>query len=174
MNDRPHTRSTSVVGFVNGVRSLLGLHDLPCIWLAGTEQDDETNCVVANALGLPVGASDHDDWSTGSKWVMRLRSNNGARLVGLASGLDWRVNPAEVALPEELELCTGVSRWYTSGGRLDLRDLCAIHADLAFGVLRVRRGSRTLRRSDIELPSPATRFDAEHNRAEPALPAGSR
>lgn len=57
MNDQPNTRSTSVLGFLNGVRSLLGLHDLPCIWLAETERDDETNCIVANALRLPVGPS---------------------------------------------------------------------------------------------------------------------
>lgn len=56
MTDLPHSRPTSVLGFVNGIRDLLGGDDLPWIWLAGTEQDDETNCIVANALGLPVGA----------------------------------------------------------------------------------------------------------------------
>lgn len=102
MNELPHTRPTSVLGFVKGLRTLLGLSDLPCIWLAGTEQDDETNCIVANALGLPVGASDHDDWGSESKWVMRLPSAAAAQIVGFATGLDWRADPAEVALPEEL------------------------------------------------------------------------
>lgn len=102
MTDLPHARPTSVLVFVNGIRGLLGRDDLPCIWLAGTEQDDETNCIVANALGLPVGASDHDDWDSDSKWVMRLPSAAIAQMIGLATGLGWRADPAEVALPEEL------------------------------------------------------------------------
>jgi hypothetical protein len=92
----------SVLGFVNDIRGLLGCDALPWIWLAGTEQDDETNCIVANALGVPVGASDHDDWDSDSTWVMHLPSAAIAEMIGLATGLDWRADPAEVALPEEL------------------------------------------------------------------------
>ncbi len=60
--------------------------------------------------------------------------------------LDERV--ATLAL---LELCTGVSDWYRPSGRLGLDELCAIHTDLAFAVLRARRGRRPLRRSDLGL-----------------------
>ena len=102
MSDLRHTRPTSVLGFVNAIRGRFGRDDLACIWLAGTEQDDETNCIVANALGLPVGASHHDDWDSDCKWVMRLPSADTAEMIGLATGLDWRADPAEVALPEEL------------------------------------------------------------------------
>lgn len=51
---------------------------------------------------MPVGASDHDDWRTDSKWVMRLPSAAIVHMIGLATELDWRADPAEVALPEEL------------------------------------------------------------------------
>jgi len=102
MNDQALIRPTSVLDFVNRVRSLLALDDLPCVWLSGTEQDDETNCIVANALGLPVGESEHEDWSGESRWVMRLPDPATARLVGVATGLDWRAQPAEAALPDVL------------------------------------------------------------------------
>lgn len=102
MIDLPHTHPTSVLGFVNRIRGLLGRDGLSWIWLAGTEQDDETNCIVANALGVPVGASDHDDWDSDSKWVMRLPTAAIAQIIGVQAGLDWRADPGEVALPEEL------------------------------------------------------------------------
>ncbi len=102
MTDLLRSRSDSVLGLVNGIRGLLGRDLLSWIWLAGTEQDDETNCIVANALGVPVGASDHDDWDGDSKWVMRLPSAAVAQMIGVQAGLDWRADPAEVALPEEL------------------------------------------------------------------------
>jgi hypothetical protein len=102
MTDLPYRRPTSVLGFVNRIRDLLGSDDLPSIRLAGTEQDDETNCIVANALGVPVGASDHHDWDSDSKWVMRLPSATIAQLISRATDLEWRADPAEVALPKEL------------------------------------------------------------------------
>lgn len=92
---------TSVLDFVNRVRALLGLEVVPDIRLAGTEQDDETNCIVANALGVPVGPS-HDDRGGELRWVMRLPDPAVAEMLGLATGLEWRFEPAEVALPEEL------------------------------------------------------------------------
>lgn len=61
----------SVLDFFNRVRTLLELNELPCAWMSGTEQDDETNCIVATALGAPVGESEHPDWSADSRWVMR-------------------------------------------------------------------------------------------------------
>jgi AcrR family transcriptional regulator len=138
------------------------------VWLHGTRP---LSTSITDAEIRALSGQAHED-------IMKLRDASDDvwnRIVG--EGVEARrfdVIDARVATLAVLELCTGVSRWYTPGGRLDLRELCAIHADLAFGVLRVRRRARTLRRSDIELPSPATRFDAEHNRAEPALPAGSR
>lgn len=57
-----------------------------------------------------------------------------------------------------LELCTGVSKWYRPGGRLTLEDLCRMHADLAFGVLRAHRGRRSLRRADLRVEEPSQRF----------------
>jgi AcrR family transcriptional regulator len=66
-----------------------------------------------------------------------------------------------VATLAVLDLCTGVSKWYTPSGRLRLGDLCIIHTDLVFGTLRARRGRRPLRRADIRLPSPVERFALE-------------
>ncbi len=86
------------------------------MWLSGTEEDAETNCVVATAQGVPVGESEHPDWSADSKRVMRLPDRAMARVVGMVTEREWRTYPPEVALPEEVmdgcvaPLCRGGKR----------------------------------------------------------------
>jgi len=57
-----------------------------------------------------------------------------------------------------LELCTGVAHWYTTGGKHSLLEVCAMHADWAFGIVRARRDGDFLRRGDLALPPPTERF----------------
>src|SRR4051812_39532675 len=92
----------SLLEFVNRIRTLIDLTEMPCIWLTGTAQDDEANCIVATALGLPVGQSENLGWSAESRWVMRMPDRATARLVGIVTDLDWRADPPEVALPDEV------------------------------------------------------------------------
>ena len=92
----------SVLDFCNRIRTLLDLDELPCLWLAGTEQDDDEACVVATALGTPVGPSDHPDWESEDRMVMRFADRATARLVGVITELPWREDPPEVQLPEEI------------------------------------------------------------------------
>jgi AcrR family transcriptional regulator len=90
---------------------------------------------------------------------------------GVAAGR-FEVLDERVATLAVLELCTGVSQWYAPGGRLGLDELCSMHADLAFGVLRARRGRRLLRRADLRLQKPSERFPIP-GAAESRLPNGS-
>lgn len=52
-----------------------------------------------------------------------------------------------------IELCTGVSHWYTPAGERRLTELCALHADWALGLVRARA-----RRADLTLPPPGERL----------------
>jgi hypothetical protein len=44
---------TSVLEFINRVRTIRGRHELGAIALLGTERDDEDNCVVGWRLSCP-------------------------------------------------------------------------------------------------------------------------
>jgi AcrR family transcriptional regulator len=94
-------------------------------------------------------------------WTSVVREGTDA---GRYEVLDERV--ATLAI---LELCTGVSEWYAPGGRLELDELCSIHADMALGLLRARRGRRAVRRADLELPKPSELF-ADVGAIESGLP----
>jgi AcrR family transcriptional regulator len=76
---------------------------------------------------------------------------------GVADGSFDLSDPALTAIGL-LELCTGVSHWYSKRGKRNLLDLCALHVDWAFGMVRASRDGRPLRRQDVALPSPAAWF----------------
>lgn len=92
----------TIMEFVNAARRLLALPPVDRLPLMSTEQDDEDCCIVAAALGVPVGASAHADWSAADTWVMRVPDAGVAARLGERLGLAWRSAPAEVALPSEL------------------------------------------------------------------------
>lgn len=92
----------SVLDFVNRVRALTGASPLPGLPLLGTEPDDEERDVLRSALGVSVGASEHSDWSTQGRWVMRFHDASNAERVASALGQEWLDEPPEVALPDAL------------------------------------------------------------------------
>lgn len=55
-----------------------------------------------------------------------------------------------------LELCNGVSLWYSAHGRLSLEEVCSIHADLGLGMVRASSDGLPIRREHLDLPSPAS------------------
>jgi hypothetical protein len=88
----------SLLEWVNSVRTLLDRPELPGIELDRTERDDDENCVVAMALGQPVGPSAASEDAL--DWVIRFDDGRVARRVGIIMGLKWRPEPPEVDLPE--------------------------------------------------------------------------
>ncbi len=92
----------SLLDFANRIRTLQELEEERVVWVRGTEPDDERNCVVARALGVPIGESAHHEWAREGRWVMRFADRLAARRVGTVTGLAWLPEPAEVALPDVL------------------------------------------------------------------------
>jgi hypothetical protein len=92
----------SVLAFINRIRTLRDLDEWSALPLLGTEADDDHNDVVAAALGVPVGESEHPEWGAQSRWVMRFADRLTARRVGIACGLEWVPEPPEVRLPDAL------------------------------------------------------------------------
>jgi len=92
----------SVLDFINRIRTLQQLDEWNALPLLGAEADDEHNDVVAAALGVPVGESEHPDWAAQGHWVMRFPDRLTARRVGIVCGLAWLPEPPEVRLPDAL------------------------------------------------------------------------
>lgn len=93
---------TSVLDYVNRVRVLLGSSVLPGLPLLGTEADAEGRDVLGTALGVPIGRSEHPDWASRERWVMRFDDVSTAERVATALGSEWVATPPEVVLPGEL------------------------------------------------------------------------
>ena len=55
--------------------------------------------MLGSALSVPVGGSDHPNWSH-ERWVIRLEDASTAERVGTALGQEWVAEPPEVALPD--------------------------------------------------------------------------
>lgn len=91
----------SVLAYVNWVRALLGSPALPGLPLLGTEADREGRDVLASALGVLIGGSEHRDWSP-ERWMMRLDDAATAERVATALGQEWVAEPPEVRLPDDL------------------------------------------------------------------------
>ncbi len=92
----------SVLDFINRVRTLQDLGEWGALPLLRTEADDEHHDVVASALGVSVGESEHHDWAAQGRWVMRFADRLTARRIGIVTGLEWRGDPPEVQLPDAL------------------------------------------------------------------------
>lgn len=93
---------TSVLDFINRVRTICELTEWVELPFLGTEPDHETGCVVAAALGVPVGESGNPEWAAQGLWVMRFDDLRLARRVGVVTGQAWLSESPEVRLPEVL------------------------------------------------------------------------
>jgi hypothetical protein len=87
----------SLLDFVNRVRTIQDLDEIPYLLLDGTETDDGENCVLARALGVPIYPVDHGD-----RMEMHFRTAQMARRVGVVMYLEWRSDPPAVLLPHEV------------------------------------------------------------------------
>ena len=60
-----------------------------------------------------------------------------------------------------LEMCNGVTRWFSPKGPTSLEDVADAFADLALGMVRARHRRRALKVSDLKLPpKPSKRTDS--------------
>jgi AcrR family transcriptional regulator len=126
--------------------TLVELH----VWLHGTRPDA---ALVADTEVRALHGEARDE-------ILELRDRYEAiwRAVvddGTAAGV-FDVEDPRLATIALLGLSGQVSQWYTPEGRLTLEEVCAMHADLALGMVRARRGNRPVRRARLELASPST------------------
>jgi AcrR family transcriptional regulator len=118
------------------------------VWLHGARPratliaDTEVRALGGRARGQIVALRDRYE----ATWRAVLADG---RRAGRFDVADDRV--AATAL---LGLCNQVSHWYSPHGRLALAAVCAMHADLALGLVRARRGTRPVRRAQLSLPEP--------------------
>lgn len=89
---------------------------------------------------------------------------------GAASGLFEPQNPkiASIAL---LEMCNGVSRWYSPDGQLQLEEVCALFADWALAMVRVQGDYATMLAEELDTPDSYYIFDPEAARESPEASA---
>ena len=73
-----------------------------------------------------------------------------------------------------LDLCNGVSQWYTSGGRLSLEKVCSMHADLGLGMVRAQMNGNDVRRDQLTLPPPRDLLGFGPGVEDPSLSGKSR
>jgi AcrR family transcriptional regulator len=73
---------------------------------------------------------------------------------GRAAGV-FQIEDVRLARLALVEMCNGVSRWYSPRGPATLAELGDHFAEMSLALLRARRGSRPLRLADVGLP-PAT------------------
>jgi len=84
------------------------------------------------------------------------------------------VPDAQVAVNGLLKMATNVAHWYRPSGRLKLPELCAMHADLALGMVRATAGRRAVRRAALDLPEAGAAFSARGGRAPRRAPSRAR
>jgi AcrR family transcriptional regulator len=77
---------------------------------------------------------------------------------GVACDL-FRVENPKIAALALLEMCNGVSRWYSPDGQLSLEELCAYFADMALALVRVQGDYGSLLAEQLEPPSVYYMFD---------------
>jgi AcrR family transcriptional regulator len=124
--------------------TLVELH----VWMHGTRPqatlvaDTEVRALRGTARDEIVGLRDRYE----AIWRAVLTDGRGAGTFDLE---DERITATAL-----LGLCSQVSHWYSPGGRLPLEQVCAMHADLALGMVCARRGARPVRRAQLTLASP--------------------
>jgi AcrR family transcriptional regulator len=60
-----------------------------------------------------------------------------------------------------LEMCTGVSHWFSPTGELTLAHICRVYADMALALVAARVRGRPVRADQLVLPEPAEVYPAE-------------
>src|SRR4051794_38163389 len=93
----------SLLDFVERIRTLQDLPLAGAIVLLGTVPDDPEQCVLAAALGAPVGpvggtGPDDHEWDA----ALWLSDRLTARRIGIVMGLEWRADPPAVRLPGDV------------------------------------------------------------------------
>jgi AcrR family transcriptional regulator len=85
---------------------------------------------------------------------------------GVKAGVFMLEEP-KVATFALLEMCTGVSHWYSDRGPVPLERICRLYADWALALTRASRGGRPVRVADLPLFSPADHYPVD----QPERPA---
>jgi AcrR family transcriptional regulator len=125
--------------------TLVELH----VWSHGTQPDAMT---VTDTEVRALGEHARRD-----VMVLRDRYQHAWRAV-VVEGADagvFTVEDAGIATIALLGLCSQVSQWYSADGPLSLEQICAMHADLALGLVRARHGTAPVRRAGLQTRSPA-------------------
>ena len=125
--------------------TLVELH----VWSHGTQPDAMT---VTDTEVRALGEHARRD-----VMVLRDRYQHAWRAV-VVEGADagvFTVEDAGIATIALLGLCSQVSQWYSPDGPLSLEQICAMHADLALGLVRARHGTAPVRRAGLQTRSPA-------------------
>ena len=129
--------------------TLVELH----VWSHGTQPDAMT---VTDTEVRALGA-------TARQEIMVLRDRYQAAWRdtverGAGAGV-FSVEDTGIATLALLGLCSQVSQWYAPDGPLSLEQICAMHADLALGLVRAQRGSMPIRRGGLSPRPPADLLD---------------
>lgn len=121
----------------------------PHVWSHGTHPDAMTvTDTEVRALGETARAE-----------VMVLRDRYQAAWRDIvARGAEagaFTIEDAGIATIALLGLCSQVSQWYSPDGPLPLEQICAMHADLALGLVRAHHGTTPIRRATLQTRPPA-------------------
>jgi 2-(1,2-epoxy-1,2-dihydrophenyl)acetyl-CoA isomerase len=73
----------------------------------------------------------------------------------------FSVDDPKLATFALLQMCTGVTRWYSPDGPLSIVDIATRFVDMALSLVGAERDGKRLRAADLELPGPARFLTAE-------------
>src|SRR4051794_5586095 len=93
---------TELLAFINQVRSVQDRDHLRYLVMLDLDVDDEEECILATALGVPVGGSNDPAWSAAGRWVIRFDDYATARIAAICTQQEWLPERLEVELPELL------------------------------------------------------------------------
>lgn len=129
--------------------ALVELH----VWVHGVRQqsalvaDTEVRSLTGERLELMIGL--RDDYQ--QLWRGVLESGRSAGCMDLT---DPKLTSFAL-----LEMCTGVSHWYSPTGESTLAHVGEVYADAALGMVRASRDGTPVRVSDLELPEPSQLYE---------------
>jgi AcrR family transcriptional regulator len=83
---------------------------------------------------------------------------------GLADGSMDVIDPKLTSFAL-LEMCTGVSHWYSERGELSLLRIAEVYADAALALVRATRDGQPVRIEDVPMPNPEDVPDFGHDPA---------
>src|SRR4051812_10797351 len=93
---------TELLAFINQVRSARDQDHLRYLVMLDLDADDEEACILATALGVPVGGSLDPAWCAAGRWTMRFGDYATARIAAICTEQEWLPERLEVELPELL------------------------------------------------------------------------